>query len=343
MIDKNETGKAQENARIVLEASCRAKPGEQVLIIADTVIGPIAGTIAAAAVDLGLLPMIADITHFLGSPAYEQNRYLRHLQEAMKVADIVIFNTKDVHDPNRSDFSRLMGDADVHDMHLTADRRWVYLQCAGMDQWSISADRVRRKDRITRSLARKLKTATSGRITSPGGTDLTFGLGEPSAAVPVLGIVPLYAEVAVVPNPLGTDGVLVVDGPTQMGVRPKEEQDQEPLRIEIRNGRAVGFSGDQEQLKRLRAFIASGNPPADAVDEVGIVTTPFVENDRFYWSDGTHHHDRAHVALGNNVRRDTIIHGPKHMDGEIEQPTIAIDGTVIIRDGVVVEDVFDFD
>jgi hypothetical protein len=67
---------------------------------------------------------------------------------------------------------------------------------------------------------------------------------------------------------------------------------------------------------------------------VGILTTPFAENDRYDWPDGTHHHDCAHVALGNNERRDVVVHGPRHMDGEIRRPTIAIDGLVIVENGV---------
>ncbi len=94
------------------------------------------------------------------------------------------------------------------------------------------------------------------------------------------------------------------------------------------------MQGDPEQVLRLKAFAASGDPPADTVDEVGIVTTPFEENDRYDWPDGTHHHDCAHVALGNNERRDVVVHGPRHMDGEIGRPSISVDGLLVVEDGV---------
>ncbi|MDD4192524.1 MAG: hypothetical protein PHI28_14420 [Mangrovibacterium sp.] len=94
------------------------------------------------------------------------------------------------------------------------------------------------------------------------------------------------------------------------------------------------YTGDPVQVKRLKEFIASGDPPANAIDEVGILTTKFKENDECYWSDGTHHHDRVHVALGNNVLRDMLVHGPKHMDCEVSKPTTSIDGVVITKDGV---------
>ena len=109
---------------------------------------------------------------------------------------------------------------------------------------------------------------------------------------------------------------------------------REPLRITVEEGRMVEMTGPPPQMKRLEAFIASGDPPADAVDEVGILTTTLEENDQYYWSDGTHHHDRVHIALGNNVRRDVVVHGPKHADTEVHKPTIRIDGRVVVEDGI---------
>lgn len=335
--------KLLKNAKIVLEASCRAKPGETVLMVADAKLLPYAPALASAAVDLGLIPAIMDITHFLSSPSYSEGHVLEPLRAAMEAADIVIANTRDVHDPTRADFSRLVGDPDVHDSHLTSERRWVYLQCNGVEKWNITTEAVVNLRKRTHWLVDLLKSSKTGRITSPLGTDFTFGLGPDASYVPVLGIVPLYAEVAVVPSLEATSGVVVVDGPTQLDVRPLNETDREPLRITVEAGRVVDMSGHLGQIERLKKFIASGDPPADTIDEVGIVTTPFKENDIYYWSDGTHHHDRAHVALGNNERRDDLVHGPRHMDGEISKPTISIDELVIVEDGVFVDKVMETD
>jgi leucyl aminopeptidase (aminopeptidase T) len=280
-----------------------------------------------------------DITDFLSSPAYDEGRILEPLKAAMEESDIVIGNTRDVHDPTRADYARLVGDPDVHDSCLTAERRWVYLQCNGLEKWDITAEEVVRLRERTHWLKSLLESSETGRITTPLGTDFVFGLGPSASCVPVLGIVPLYGEVAVVPSLASTSGVFVADGPTQLDVRPAYETDREPLRITVEEGRVVAISGDSVQVERLERFIASGDPPADAIDEVGILTTNFVENDIYCWSDGTHHHDRVHVALGNNVRRDTIVHGPRHMDFEINKPTISIDGVVIVEDGIFRDEV----
>jgi leucyl aminopeptidase (aminopeptidase T) len=185
-----------------------------------------------------------------------------------------------------------------------------------------------------------LKSAKTGRITSSIGTDFTFGLGQDSTLAPILGIVPLYGEVAVTPSLKSTSGTFIVDGPTQRDVRPANELARKPFQITVKSGRVKNITGgDTVQLKRLKEFIASGDPPADAIDEVGILTTKLIENDIYYWSDGTHHHDRVHIALGNNVRRDTLVHGPKHMDCEVCKPTISIDGLAIMENGIFLDSV----
>jgi hypothetical protein len=81
-----------DNAEVVLEASCRAKPGETVLLIADEQLLPYAPAFASAAVELGLAPAIMDIRHFLSSASYESGRILEPLKAAMETADIVIID-----------------------------------------------------------------------------------------------------------------------------------------------------------------------------------------------------------------------------------------------------------
>ncbi|MBN1292329.1 MAG: hypothetical protein JXB48_10865 [Candidatus Latescibacteria bacterium] len=326
--------KLLRNAKIVLEASCRAKQGETLLIIADDILLPYAPAIAEAALSIGVIPSIVDIRHLVKSEQYKDGYVLQSLKEAMDTSDIVIENLADTWVPNRPGYGRLYGNPDMHDKSLSGERRWMILQCNGLGEWDVTPEEIAVIPERTRWLKTLLSRSKKGHISSAGGTDFTFGLGGRAGLVPVLGIIPFYGEVAVMPVMENTEGILVFDGPTQREVRPADELDREPLRITVEKGRAVDLKGDAIQLKRLKEFIASGNPPADAIDEVGILTTSLVENDLYYWSDGTHHHDRTHVALGNNVRRDVVVHGPKHMDGEVNKPTIKIDDLLIMKDGV---------
>jgi len=325
------------NARIILETSCRAKEGESLLILADEKLLPISPALVSAALELKLVPAVMDIRGFLSSTQYREGYVYNPLAKAMEAADIVIENLADTWVPNRPDFGRLFGDYTFQDRSLNGERRWMIVQCDGMDKWNITAEEVSGIRKRTLWLMDLLKTAKSGRVISSKGTDFTFGLGSDAGYTPVLGIIPLYGEVAVTPDLATTSGVIVADGPTQRDVRPKNELDKKPIRIKVEKGRAIDYDGDPVQVKRLQDFIASGDPPADAIDEVGILTTRFKENDLYYWSDGTHHHNRVHIALGNNVLRDTLVHGPKHMDCEVTDPTISIDGLVIVKDGIFLD------
>lgn len=327
--------KLLRNAKIVLEASCRAKSGETLLIVADDKILHVAPALALAGLELGLIPSIIDIRTYLASEPYKTGYVLESLKEAMHSSDIVIENLVDTWVPNRPGYGRLTGEPDMHDKALSGERRWMILQHKGLGEWDVSAEEISIIPKRTKWLLKLLENAESGHVTSPGGTDFTFGLEKGKAfLVPVLGIIPFYGEVAVMPVMRSTSGVFVIDGPTQRDVRPASELDQEPITVTVEKGRAVDVKGKGIQLKRMNDYIASGDPPADAIDEVGILTTTLKENDKYYWSDGTHQHNHVHIALGNNVRRDVVVHGPKHMDGEVINPTISIDGIIIMKDGI---------
>lgn len=315
------------NAKLILEVSCLGRPGESVLIAMQKKFSVYAEALVQAAEELRMMPALMDLTAYVNGEAYEQGRVLPPLKAAMEAADIVILAAG-------GKFGELVGDPDMSDIALTAQRRWMHLQNNGMEQWDIAREEVAAIRTRAEWLIGVLGRSSAVRVTSAAGTDFSFGLGEGSKYLPILGIIPLYGEVAVTPRQGSESGVYVVDGPTQMGVRTKDELGRAPLRITVEAGRVKDVSGDDEQVRRCKEFIASGDPPADRIDEVGILTTKLVENDEYWWTDGTHHHDCVHIALGNNVRRDTLVHGPRHMDGEVHRPTIEVDGTVVVEEGV---------
>jgi leucyl aminopeptidase (aminopeptidase T) len=332
-----------KNARITLEVSCRAQPDETVLIVADARFMRYAPALAAAARDIGAVPAVFDISDYVKAPWYEIGRVFPPLVAAMEKADIVL---------GTRNYGRLIDDPDIHDSLLTCERRWVYVHASGMDKWEITAEEVAAITARTHWLMKLLDGAEAIHVASRAGTDFTCGLGPGSKHVPILGIIPLYGEVAVTPRLGSESGVIVVDGPTQMGVRPRDELDREPLRITVKDGRVVDFTGDPVQVGRLKEFIVSGvapvdgrlkttvddeDSPGDVIDEVGILTTQIADNDVYHWSDGTHHHDCTHIALGNNVHRDTLVHGTRHMDGEVQKPTVSVDGLVVVEGGVFVD------
>jgi hypothetical protein len=161
----------------------------------------------------GVLPLVMDIRPYLASDAYAKGAVSAPLVAAMEAADIVLANLADTWVPNRPDFGRLSGNPHRQDESLTGERRWLILQCRGLDRWKIAPEQLRRIRRRTEWLLARLRRAQVGRITTAAGTDFTFGLGGSAVTTPILGIVPLYGEVAVTPDLATTCGTFVADGP----------------------------------------------------------------------------------------------------------------------------------
>ena len=233
----------------------------------------------------------------------------------------------------------------MDDMCLTGEKRRMEFQYTNMENWNITTEGVAKLRPRTLWLNEKLRTAKEIRITSPAGTDMKVPLGYKGTRwYPILGIVPLFSEVAIVPalGP-GTEGVLVIDGPTYRGVRPPVETDRQPLRFVMKNGRVAEMSGDPEQIARLRKLDAAYTPAGFGLDEVGLVTTD-LEDNNMYWGagrfdNGTHAADTIHIALGKNEGRNGVVHSNLHMDMDIRRPTVSVDGLVFIKDGKFVDDV----
>lgn len=105
------------------------------------------------------------------------------------------------------------------------------------------------------------------------------------------------------------------------------------IRLEVINGRAVKISGGRA-AQALDRLVDSIGPNARMIGEFGLGTNPaarlspeVLEAEKVF---GT-----CHLALGNNSGFGGIISVPFHSDGIILQPTVAIDGRVIVRDNKV--------
>jgi len=271
---------------------------------------------------------------FIAGKSPQEALAVKPIKAAIETADIVVR----VSGP---DYAYLLGDPDVqgvHDKTLTAQQRRFHLQTTNMDKWEITPEQVAAIRRRAVWLTGRLRSVKRVLVTSPAGTNFSFGLGQGAKWLPILGIMPLYGEVAITPQQGSESGIYVIDGPTQRGVRPMKETDRVPIRIVVKGGRIQDMSGDPEQVGRLKTLIASANPPYAVIDEVGVVTTRIEANDA-YWSDGTHRHDTLHIGIGNNLRRDALVHGQLHMDGEVRRPTVSLDGQVIVQDGVFLDHV----
>lgn len=358
-VNRNLSEKIVKNAKIALKDACRGKPGESVLVLVDKEPQRVqcAQALEAAALELGMKPLIMDLSAYSGlchdesflhndqkyptDQAELEARILKPAKAAAEAADIVIC----LRSPGLTlTYANLFGVPHMDDMCLTGEKRRMEYQYVNMENWNITSEEVAAIGPRTTWLYEKVRTTQVIRITSPAGTDLSVPVEKGTKIYPILGIVPLYGEVALVPA-LGpkTEGVIVIDGPTYRGVRPPWETDRPPLRFVLKNGRVEEMSGDAEQIARLKKLDEAYSPAGFGLDEVGLVTTDVADNDTYWtrgrFNNGTHSHDTIHIALGKNVSRKGVVHSNLHMDMDIRRPTVSLDGLVVIKDGKFVDSV----
>jgi leucyl aminopeptidase (aminopeptidase T) len=109
---------------------------------------------------------------------------------------------------------------------------------------------------------------------------------------------------------------------------------KEPFKLVFKDSYLVDYSGDPVQVERLRVLMDEVDPKPDLCDEIGLVTTTSPENNMYGWKvDGTHQNNCIHVAIGNNRRRGEVIHSTEHIDFDVHEPTIYMDGICIMKDG----------
>ncbi len=190
--------------------------------------------------------------------------------------------------------------------------------------------------RRTSYIADKLTEGSSVRIVTRSGTDLTLGIRGRDGKGHSSGIFDSpgswgnlpEGEAFIAPVEGTANGVYVVDG-SQAGI----DKLTSPLKIVVKDGYAVQFSGDQAD--DLKAVLDSvDNKDAYNVAELGIgtndkakVTGIILEDEKVY---GT-----CHIALGNNFGFGGKVDVPIHVDGVMLEPDIYVDGAIIMEKGVL--------
>lgn len=318
-----------KNAKIIIEASCHLKAGETLAILTDRNEFRMACSRALeeAALELGASPVIMDISAFRkASDGIAKADYAKKLSKpikaAVKTADAVLLLWSSW---SSCGYGRLLGEPDASDRVLSGKQRRLELFTQGMDTWNISMEDIVSLWRRTEDLARELATAGEIHITTPAGTDFRCPLGDGAEPVALLGYVPLYGEATLVPAAGAGEGVYVVDSGSWIG--------ENPVRFTVREGRIVAIEGrDKEKVDWLKRRIAASSPPETNIDEIAVVTTHLAESD-LHWGKG-HRHGTAHIALGNNQDRLRQIHGTLHIDGDMTLPTVEINGTIVMKNGI---------
>jgi leucyl aminopeptidase (aminopeptidase T) len=193
-----------------------------------------------------------------------------------------------------------------------------------------------RLEEVGRALAAQLGRAERCRITSPGGSDVELVLGgrdgrsddgdlrSPGA----FGNLPA-GEAYIAPREHEGAGTIVFDGSiASFGLL------AEPLRITLEDGRLASASGGAA-AEWLCATLDAGGANGRFVAELGIGTNPaatltgkILEDEKV---EGT-----VHLAFGTNTGIGGENEAAVHIDGLIRDPTVELDGRVIMRGGRLV-------
>lgn len=337
------TTRLWRNAFFILETLTKCKPDETVLVIADHNTYKNARVLCDCAKEIGMKPLLIDIDiyEFLN---YRKIPFIPALKAAIEAADVSLNTTEQMY----TDFGIFFGNSDECDTALLGKQRRFTLEIRGMEEWDFNSQEVLIARDRTNKLLELLKKSRNLHVTTTIGTDFNCQLQDGLDGIhAVMAIIPFYSEVAIIPKIGSISGELYIDGASQHAhgahkgfpIRPNfpggHELHREPLRININKGIVAGYSGDPIQVDRLKKWIEESEPKSNIVDEIGIVTTTSKENDIYGWLvDGTHQTHCIHVALGNNNRRNECIHAPEHVDFDMHDPIIEVDGKIIYKNKI---------
>ncbi|NPV70083.1 MAG: aminopeptidase [Firmicutes bacterium] len=312
-------------ARKIVEQNIGLRPGERVLIVTDTGRDFTIATALAAAVDAAGGEFSIILTRPLSKPGDEPPA---PVAQAMTAADVVIAPTSRTIFHTRATI-RATKEYGTRVFTLSEARPDTLI--TGL----IECDFLKQKPLVD-ALAARMAEGKSIRITSPAGTDLHASIeGRLPVANPAICHNPgekmgASVEVYIAPVEGTTEGVFVCDASSSMiGLV------REPIKIEVKGGKAVSISGGAE-ARRLREIIEGvGHPDADNIAEIAFGLNPkarlignIIEDEGKY---GT-----GHVALGNNEGFGGVSKAPIHIDMVYWKPTAWIDGQMVFKDGELI-------
>ena len=182
------------------------------------------------------------------------------------------------------------------------------------------------------SLAEQVRGSSIAHLTTPLGTDLRMSLADREWKVDtgklrgrgVYGNLPA-GEIYIAPNEDSAEGVLVIDK-SFPGLLLSD-----PVKLFFEKGRVTHIEGGEGKRYLENAFAQHGDT-ARVIAELGIGTNPMARLQGNIMTDekvlGT-----IHIAVGRNDFIGGKNIATTHIDGVISQPTLKIDGKLLITNG----------
>jgi leucyl aminopeptidase (aminopeptidase T) len=306
-------------ARIVMEECLGVKRSEEVLIIVDEKSWAIGNALFDTAKSLGaeavLVEMVERETHGSEPP--------RVVAEAIKSADIVIA-------PTSKSLSHTKARAEA----TKGGTRFASMPTITQEVMSRTMSANYKKIReVSLKFRDLLSQGSKVRLTTPAGTDLRFSIASREAIADTgvlhekgsMGNLPA-GEAFIAPIEGKTSGLAVIDG-SMAGVGLIKR----PIKMVVKDGYVTEISGGAE-AEALSELLRNKGNKAKNIAELGIGT-----NEKAILSGSPLEDEKVmgtvHVAIGDNSTIGGKVKAPVHLDGIMKNPTMVIDGKIVIENG----------
>ncbi len=310
-----------DSALIAVRDCLKVVDGEKLLIVTDTELLEIGRALVEAGRSLGATGVIMEMQPL--SRNGEEPPVM--VSEAMKFADAVVCPASKSLTHTAARRNACEAGSRVATMPgITLD---TMVRCLSADYYAI-VDR-------TRELTVLLDEAKVARITTAIGTDLTIPI-DGIKAISSTGLIHdpgsfgnlPSGESYMMPAEEQSEGIFIVDG-SMAGIG--DLAGKTPITIKVEGGYAVEITGGPE-ADELRSKLEAVGRKAFHTAELGIGTNDAAKSIGNILEDekvmGT-----VHIALGNNMSMGGTFDVPIHLDGIIKDPTLELDGKVIMDAG----------
>ena len=318
---------AVRGAGILVDDCLNIRSGEDVLIVTDTNMTEVAELIATVASERN-----ADVTTIvmapLSAPGVEPPK---SVAAVMREADAMMMLTTFTLAPSKAREEAQKAGARI--LSLGAYNLGV------LQSDALRADFMALKP-LVEEVADRLTQAENAVISSDIGTDVELKLGKREAHalsnichVPGTMGSPPDIEAYVAPLEDAAEGLIYIDGAINL---PEFGLVDEAIKLTVERGRVVSIDGGEEAQRFKEKLESYDDPEMYRIAELGVglnpkaklVGDPLIDEGVL----GT-----AHLALGLNYTYGGEIRNAKaHIDCVIREPTIELDGKILLKQGELV-------
>ena len=327
---------AVRNGEKIVRDRLAVRPGEEVLIVADTqtqheVINSLASAVRAVGAEFVIVIQAA-------REAWETDKLNKGIQKAVEGVDVVI------------DVTRASGVFTYWPMKHVIRRqgkiRTLGMCMRSLDQAILSVGAYANQEEVARTCHSLIEILAGHKvihITSKIGTDLTSNLPPHRKYLFYEGGFARnpgencgFVDGEVFWAPANTaNGTLVVDGPIAY-IRKHITAYSEPITLEIKESRIVEVKGKSPEAHQLRKHISTIKN-ADTIGEIAFGLNPMVTRTGYFEEEKVGL-GNMHIAYGRSVTYDYPeeygwVYSPIHADMVIYDLTVELDAEKIMEDG----------